>query len=85
MSNKTSEYTPPNPEALERAFAALKAVAVNGYAPGTWGEELALCEKERVAKLWSELRGEKARQSKRRYNERHPERVRAMRPIYQAR
>ena len=50
-----------------------------------WQEELALCEKERVAKLWIALRGEKQREYVRRYRARHPDRVKAMKPLHQAR
>lgn len=89
MRNKPKLYPPPGElsesEALERAWAKLKALGVNGYAPGTWEEELALCEKERVAKLWSELRSERNRAYKRRFKERHPERLRATNRIYLAR
>jgi hypothetical protein len=74
----------PSPEELAAIAAELKARAL-GLPTTGWDVELAECERERVAKLWSELRGEKARQYQRRYKERHPERVRANRSIYQAR
>jgi hypothetical protein len=74
----------PSPEERAAIAAELKARAL-GLPTTGWDVELAECERERVAKLWSELRGEKARQYQRRYKERHPERVREMRPIYMAR
>jgi hypothetical protein len=71
-------------EELAAVAAEFKA-RVQGKSATGWEAELALCERERVQKLWCDFWREKKREYNRRYKLRRAERLRVMRPIYQAR